>query len=161
MPHKMTIAILALALVAISFAQDDGSDQGGNPCAYLENKCTTAKNTRTMGIVLSAMGGIFIISGVLMSSSAGNAYYSTDSYGNTVGTPKGGFGGVLIEIGLPITVTGVLCAIIGNRHKREYARQYDELKCDKLQIRNRKYEGDYKKDRQEQNRRKWGGVPSE
>lgn len=103
-------------------SQESVSYEEGSP-EYNKAKVQRFKKLRTSGIVLLSTGVVAIAGGISMIASAGTASYQvTYSNGSSSesGDPVGGFGAVIVSLGIPMTVAGIVLTKIGGKKVREY-----------------------------------------
>ena len=119
--RRCTILILLTGILFSAFPQE-------NVDYYYQTRITKFRNMKIGGIVLLSAGVIATVCGIAMISSAGTASYEvtyhSDGTQTESGDPVGGFGGVLVGLGIPMTAGGIVLTVIGVKKGAEARDEY-------------------------------------
>lgn len=119
MYKRVIVGFLLLVIAFASFAQE--RDQDGYTIEDLKAKAAKYKGLQTAGFVLLGLGGVSLISGIALMSTAHWESYSTGtSTGMTTQDAQGGAGIIMLALGVPMTVAGIVLTAIGTSKYREY-----------------------------------------
>jgi hypothetical protein len=119
MHKRMMIGLLTLLVAFAAFAQE--RDEDGYSIDDLKAKAAKYRGVQTGGFVLLGLGGVSLISGIaLMSTAHWDSYSTGTGVGATTRDSQGGAGIIMTAIGVPFTVAGIVLAAIGTSKYREY-----------------------------------------
>jgi hypothetical protein len=95
---------------------------------YLEGRLAKFKSMRSGGFTMAGIGGAALLGGIVLASNG--KYETVDTGTGTQANAKDGaaVGGILlIAVGVPLTVAGVILGSLGNRKVGQYQRRLEGL----------------------------------
>lgn len=93
-----------------------------------QRKVISYTKMKKAGITLLVTGGASVLVGSIMTASADwESYSSSNSAGVTTNDPLGGAGMLVLGIGIPVTVVGIIFTAIGAKKVKYYGGKLDNL----------------------------------
>lgn len=130
MNKNLLLLLFAIVISLPALAQYDPDYQHRERRAALyESKITSYTKMKKTGSGLGIAGGALSIVGVGLVSSA-EWETTTNSYGNSTTTTadaEGVAGVIMLAVGIPMMVTGIVLNRIGNRKVRSYQEKLDRI----------------------------------
>jgi hypothetical protein len=111
--------IVLLAFAISSYGQKVDAD--GYTLEDVKAKVTKFQGLKVTGFTMLGLGGALIGTGiVLMSSAEWESYSTPTSTGMSTSDPQGGAGIIMLAVGIPFTVVGIVLSAVGAKKHREY-----------------------------------------